>query len=120
MSRYALMSSPTCVYRAFDRFGNQLYVGVAVDVKRRWMCHRSQTKWARECLFLLVHEYWCRNYALWAEINFIRATKPIHNKKRDGCWMGDGYKPRVTRGAALDGPTFWWVFRSARCTHGQG
>lgn len=119
MSRYALMCSQTCVYRAFDRRGNTLYVGCSVDVQSRWRAHYSQTKWAKECEFMLVHQYGSRNPALHAEVDFIRRTNPIHNKKRDGWWPGYGvYKPRVTRGAAIDGSTLWFVFRFARVNHG--
>lgn len=114
-----VLARPTCVYRALDVLGRSLYIGISANVKQRWLMHRSQTEWAKKTCLLIVHGYECRWDARIEEVHLIKTVNPIHNKVRDGLFSHH-VDPVWTRGAALDGSTFWWVFRFARSKHGQG
>lgn len=74
------MSRPNYVYKAFDREGRLLYVGVTADLEARLAAHRSRSLWAAYMSrHTLVGPFENRADALEAERRIIREERPLYN-----------------------------------------
>jgi predicted GIY-YIG superfamily endonuclease len=72
-------TAKTALYRHFDKQGRLLYIGVAVDPKKRESAHRCYSPWAADIHEIRVEWLEDRHAALVAERSAIQAEKPLHN-----------------------------------------
>lgn len=71
--------NPTYVYRAYDIFGELLYVGVADRWPRRWTQHQRDKFWFPDVARLEVDPLPTRRAALDTEARLIREYRPKYN-----------------------------------------
>lgn len=69
----------TALYRHFDKAGRLLYIGIAVDPKKRESSHRCYSPWAEDIHEIRVEWLDTRHSAVAAERAAIQAEKPLHN-----------------------------------------
>lgn len=70
------------VYRAYDRNGALLYVGVTRNLSARYKWHRSASRWFADMASVRVTGPLMRNEAVDLERLLILKAGPIHNKQR--------------------------------------
>lgn len=78
-----LSKMPTDVYRVYDRHGQLLYVGAAVDVFSRMREHRRYAGWWFLADSATVNRYENRNIARHVEAVAIRDEAPLYNVTRE-------------------------------------
>jgi predicted GIY-YIG superfamily endonuclease len=70
---------PTALYRFYDRGNTLLYVGITVNLARRWEDHATEKSWWPGVARKTVQIYGTRREALAAETIAIIAESPVHN-----------------------------------------
>lgn len=80
-TRKAPANGPTALYRFFDSEGRLLYVGISMDVQKRWKVHETEraTTWWPRVDRRTVEWFDTRNEALAAEVTAIKKESPLHN-----------------------------------------
>lgn len=74
------MTDETCLYRAFDRKGALLYVGISLRVLSRLQQHRSTSEWFNDMAHLTVERHPTRSAAFTAERKAILSEAPKFNR----------------------------------------
>lgn len=74
-----LDDQPTALYRFFAADGALLYVGITVDLEKRWSGHQSNKPWWPDVAEKTVQWYDDRPSALAAEAEAIKTELPRHN-----------------------------------------
>lgn len=69
----------TAVYRCYNRSGDLIYVGVAVDPDRRWQHHASHAPWWAEVGTKSIEWHANRGAALAVEASVIATEAPTYN-----------------------------------------
>lgn len=78
----------THVYRAYAADGALLYIGVAVDFKRRKLAHEAGSIWYPLADHWVITSCWTRAEALAKERSEIARRKPLHNRQGNPDWRG--------------------------------
>jgi predicted GIY-YIG superfamily endonuclease len=73
--------SECVVYRAYNRQGRLLYVGMTGNLYRRMQTHRKESKWWRYCRCVVERHFDSRQAAAVAERAAIREEHPIFNRQ---------------------------------------
>lgn len=73
------MTQAAFVYRAYDRAGRLLYVGMSFTASARIAAHRTQSAWAKNVYEYKVRTYECSQQAERVERRAIRLLKPMYN-----------------------------------------
>lgn len=89
MARYYsdMVNMPTCVYRAYDKDGALLYVGISMNLESRLTKHRSSAWWPLTDE-ITIKWYGGREEAKAAEREAIRTEAPRFNLSRPGAFSG--------------------------------
>lgn len=77
-----LRDRPTALYHLYDARRRLLYIGIAVNLERRWEAHRRASGWWPEVTDKVVVWFPDRVQASAAEVKAIESMHPIHNKSR--------------------------------------
>ena len=75
------MSKETLLYRHFDCDGKLLYIGIAKDVSKRTVQHKTSTWWAEKIVKTTIAAFPTKALALKEEKIAIEKEKPLHNIK---------------------------------------
>lgn len=73
--------TPTDLYRLWDERGELLYVGVSIDVARRFHQHAAASPWWCRVTWCGVERFPTRPDALNAEWAAVASERPTHNVK---------------------------------------
>jgi predicted GIY-YIG superfamily endonuclease len=79
-----LQDRPTTLYRFHDAAGELLYVGITAQGRGRWYQHQGDKDWWSHVAKATVEHFPNREAAAAAEVEAIRAEKPLHNIKHNG------------------------------------
>lgn len=71
--------TPTALYRFYSGDGQLLYIGITIDVERRWKQHASSAVWWHLRARHAVEHFPSRAEAETAERAAVRAEKPLYN-----------------------------------------
>lgn len=72
-------NKPTVLYRAFDRHGQLLYVGITIDAQKRLKQHGWRSAWWPLCARVEQQIFADRRSALDAERDLIETLRPPYN-----------------------------------------
>lgn len=75
-----MTTTPTDLYRHFDKDGRLLYVGISFRAIIRQAAHRNAAPWWDDVVTITVERFPSRKAALAAEKRAVEAEKPMHNK----------------------------------------
>jgi excinuclease UvrABC nuclease subunit len=75
---------PTFVYKAISESGEVLYVGIAVNIKRRMQHHKYCSEWFKEWVRMETMMFQDRWLAMIEESKVIKNDKPKYNQ-HPGC-----------------------------------
>lgn len=83
MSRYSDLRAEYnhTLYRAYDKLGCLLYVGITYDIKSRMNNHRKQSGWYGDTVYVEYEVFPNRHTAAWAEYEAIVSESPIYNRQ---------------------------------------
>lgn len=73
----------TVLYRAYDRLGQLLYIGITDDLRNRFYGHRNASKWYPLTARRKVRKYETRERAEAVEIRAIRLLRPKMNARHN-------------------------------------
>lgn len=73
------MTTPTTLYRLYNSTDVLLYVGIGGNPGRRWQQHRGAKHWWGDVTRVTLEHHPTREEALAAELDAIRAERPLHN-----------------------------------------
>lgn len=79
-----LRQRATAVYRFYDETDRLLYVGIAADLRQRWIKHKRSAPWWPETRRSDIEWHPDRSSAEEAEVRAIRTESPVHNVKGYG------------------------------------
>lgn len=74
------MTTPTKLYRHYDRNGALLYVGITRNLERRNNQHAARSEWMLDVAFTMVTDYLTLGAAVDAEERAIQSERPRFNK----------------------------------------
>lgn len=95
---------PTTLYRFFDADGKLLYIGITEVGAMRFGGHRGTKHWWWEVANITTEHFECRDDALDAEADAIRAESPQYNVVHNGPQPAQPRIPRKVR-KRPDAPT---------------
>lgn len=114
--RSRLSTTPTCLYRLYDVFGNLLYLGISSNLKRRWKEHRTSSWWWPQVIDRQEEWFDDRPTAHAAERVAVRTELPLHNSES---WGSFTYGERPTLPSGISGRPAppaeddWWHDQAA-------
>jgi predicted GIY-YIG superfamily endonuclease len=71
--------TPTALYRLYDAEGKLLYIGITGDIKARFAQHAETKAWWPDVTRKTVEWHAARSEASQAELEAIKAERPVHN-----------------------------------------